>query len=363
MIKIVHAADFHLDSAFASLPPEKARQRRRESRDAVERLANFVSARGADMLLLPGDLFDSAHAFKETGEALARAFSSMSARVFIAPGNHDFYAARTPYADVSWSDNVHIFKTPAIESVDIPELNCTVYGAAFTAPDCTAELLDGFTAPDDGRVHIMVMHGEADAAENRYNRITRSQIGLSNLDYLALGHVHTYSGVKRVNDTAYAYPGCPEGRGFDELGERGIICGSVSHAETDLDFVSFARRKYEILNVDVSGRVPREAMFASIPESSAADIYRIIFTGATDEKGVDLRAMEALLEDGFFHFELRDETSVERGIWERADEDSLRGLFLRRMRARFDAAADETQRRCVEKAVRFGLAALDDRDM
>jgi exonuclease SbcD len=362
MVKIVHAADFHLDSAFAALPPEKSKQRRRESRDGIERLANLVNARGADLLLLSGDLFDSGHAFRETGEALAKAFAGIRARVFIAPGNHDFYAARTPYADVDWSENVHIFKTPKIEAVDVPELNCTVYGAAFTAPDCTAELLDGFSAPDDGRVHIMTMHGETDASENRYNRITREQIGRSNLDYLALGHVHSFSGIMRVNGTAYAYPGCPEGRGFDELGDRGVICGTVSHFDTDLGFVSFARRKYNILHVDVSGREPREALLAAIPESSAADIYRIVFTGAADERGVDLRAMESLLEDRFFHCELRDETGVARDIWERAEEDSLRGLFLRRMRARF-SAADENEKKTVEKAVRFGLAALDDRDI
>ena len=35
MVRIIHAADFHLDSAFSGLPPEKARQRRRESREIL----------------------------------------------------------------------------------------------------------------------------------------------------------------------------------------------------------------------------------------------------------------------------------------------------------------------------------------
>ena len=39
MPKIIHGADFHLDSAFAGLPPEKARQRRRESRELLDALA------------------------------------------------------------------------------------------------------------------------------------------------------------------------------------------------------------------------------------------------------------------------------------------------------------------------------------
>lgn len=362
MVKIVHAADFHLDSAFGSLGGDKAQQRRRESRDSVERLANFVSARGADVLLLSGDLFDSDRAFRETGEALKRAFDGMTARVFIAPGNHDYYGAHTPYDEIDFGSNVHIFKSTEIERVEIPELGCSVYGAAFTAPDCTKQLLEDFCAPDDGQVHIMVLHGDVDGADNRYNRVTKAQIENSGLDYLALGHIHSFSGIRRAGDTFYAYPGCPEGRGFDELGDHGIIAGEVDKGSASLDFVSFARRKYRIIEVDVSGKDPREALFASLPESAATDICRIILKGTTDEKGVDLRSMTDMLEGRFYSLELRDETEIAADIWSKAEEDSLRGLFLRRMRSRLESA-DEQERRKVEQAVRFGLAAMDGRDL
>ena len=45
MPKIVHAADFHLDSAFGGLPTEKARERRRESRELADRLGSRYSVR------------------------------------------------------------------------------------------------------------------------------------------------------------------------------------------------------------------------------------------------------------------------------------------------------------------------------
>ena len=38
-MRILHGADFHLDSPFHSLPPEKAKERRRESRELLEDLA------------------------------------------------------------------------------------------------------------------------------------------------------------------------------------------------------------------------------------------------------------------------------------------------------------------------------------
>ena len=59
MVRVVHAGDFHLDSAFGALTPEQARQRRMESRRTPERLVEWANDHGADLLLLSGDLFDS----------------------------------------------------------------------------------------------------------------------------------------------------------------------------------------------------------------------------------------------------------------------------------------------------------------
>ena len=71
MLKFVHAADFHLDSAFASLPPRQAAARRRESRELPQRLANYANQNGIDLVLLAGDLFDSAAAYRDTAESLS----------------------------------------------------------------------------------------------------------------------------------------------------------------------------------------------------------------------------------------------------------------------------------------------------
>ena len=56
MVKVLHAADFHLDSAFGALPEEKARLRRRESRGIPARLVEWANDHGAQLMLLAGDL-------------------------------------------------------------------------------------------------------------------------------------------------------------------------------------------------------------------------------------------------------------------------------------------------------------------
>ena len=56
--------------------------------------------------------------------------------------------------------------------------------------------------------------------DSGYGPISPGDIAASRLDYLALGHIHQASGLQREGSTYWAYPGCPEGRGFDELREK-----------------------------------------------------------------------------------------------------------------------------------------------
>ena len=92
-IQILHAADFHLDAPFASLNAEQAAERRGEQRELLARLAELARTRGADLVLLSGDLFDGGELYAETGQALVRTLGQTGCPVFIAPGNHDFYSA------------------------------------------------------------------------------------------------------------------------------------------------------------------------------------------------------------------------------------------------------------------------------
>ena len=94
MVKILHGADFHLDSAFSALSAEQAAQRRQEQRSALEQLTALCE--GCDLVLLAGDLFDSAHIYRDTLDALKRFFAAVKAEIFIAPGNHDFVSGGSP---------------------------------------------------------------------------------------------------------------------------------------------------------------------------------------------------------------------------------------------------------------------------
>ncbi len=355
MVRLLHAADLHLDSRFEALGAQKAALRRSEQRDMLRKIIDLAEREKVQMILLAGDLFDSDRAYYETADTLSSAFAATSARIFISPGNHDFYSSNSPYNVVRLPDNVYVFKSPEIEAVELPELECTVYGSAFVSA-YSESMLKGFSAAGMG-TRLVVMHGDLESAESRYNPVTEQDAAASGADYIALGHNHTFSGIRKAGNTHYACPGCPEGRGFDEPGEKGVLLGEVGSGRAEMEFVPLGGRKYGTLTVDVTGKEVEKAFLDALPRDAQRDIFRVVLTGECAATP-DTAALEAAAEEMFFEITVKNATRPERDIWEQTGEKTLRGMFLSRMRERYDAA-DETERGRITMAVRFALAAMD----
>ena len=289
-LKILHTADLHLDSPFEGLPAGKAAMRRGEQRELLRRLASLVQREGVQLVLLAGDLLDSDKPYFETGEELALCLGGMGVPVFIAPGNHDFYSPKSPWARLKLPENVHVFSESAITGVTLEGLGAVVYGAAFTSRR-SGPLLRGFHAERrEGFWNLICLHGEVGARDSVYDPIGEDELAASGADYVALGHIHTASGLLRAGDTHYSWPGCPEGRGFDETGEKTVSIVELSSTECTLRTRVISTHRYEIMKVDVTGADPLLAIHTQLPDDTVRDVYRIFLTGETAddfEKFVD----------------------------------------------------------------------------
>lgn len=356
-IKILHAADLHLDSPFEGLSSSKAAIRRSEQRELLYRLAELAVRERVDLVLLSGDLMDSSNTYYETGEDLLRALRTISVPVFISPGNHDCYTEKSAYCRLKFPDNVHIFTENEISCLTARSKGLRVWGAAFTENSSPA-LLTGFHCErEEGLTEIMCIHGDVGSRSSSYNPISEAELAASGMDYVALGHIHKSSGLLKAGNTWYSWPGCPEGRGFDESGERYVNIVELENGSCELRQVSIAARKYETLRVDVTGSEALLAIHTMLPEETVSDIYRIVLTGETDT-APDMRRLYDNLCDLFFELQIRDETRLRAGIWDKAGEDTLRGLFLAKLKKQYDSADDAARAR-IEQAARWGLAALD----
>ena len=354
MIKIIHGADVHLDSPFSGLSPQRSAQRRSELRQLPRRLADLARTEGADLVLLSGDLLDGQHIYRETAQALSQALGNIPCPVFLAPGNHDPWSPRSPYATLDWPDNVHIFSTQTLEQVELPQLKCTVWGRAFLTPHQATSPLEGLQIPQDGQLHLGCFHGDV-SPQSDYGPISREEIAASGLTYLALGHIHQCSGLQREGGTFWAYPGCPEGRGFDETGEKGVLLVEAQPGHVESSFVPLCQRKYEICSVDITGASDlAAAVQKALPEDAQQHIFRILLTGEGDAP--DLPALERALAPLCYGVTLRDHTRLPQNLWARREEDSLTGLFLRSMWEKCQAEPDN---QLYQLCARYGLAALE----
>jgi DNA repair exonuclease SbcCD nuclease subunit len=310
-------------------------------------------------MLLAGDLFDSDNAFPETLKALKEALASFRGQVFIAPGNHDCLYAGSPYLSTPWPDNVHIFTSRNPSSVYLEDLGCEVYGAGFTAP-AMPPMLEGFHVHDEDAVNIMVLHGDAETAQSTYNPIRKEQIAQSGLNYLALGHIHQRQDPLWAGEIAYAWPGCAMGRGYDELGEKGVFITEVSSDGVKAQFYPLATRKYEILTVEC-GFDPLASILSALPQDTSRDIYRIYLTGRC-ETAPDLASLTQALESRFFSLQLRDRTERVVDVWQNAGQDTLQGQFLAMLKAKMDAATTEEEKDRCRLAAELGLRAMEGRE-
>lgn len=321
-LKILHSADWHLDSPFAGFPEAQRTLLKEAQRKIPGKIADLCRRESCDLVLLAGDILDG-EASRETIEALKDALERCGVPVLVAPGNHDFCAPGSPWLEEKWPNNVFVF-TGAMKSVTIMDLDCRVYGAGYQSMDCPA-LLENFRVQGEEKYQIAVLHGDPMQKNSPYNPITAAQVRASGLDYLALGHIHK-AGAFRSGNTLCAWSGCPMGRGWDETGEKGV-CIVTLEEEAEIQAVSLDTLRFFDLQVDI-GTDAAAALEAVLPGMGSDDFYRITLTGCGE---VDIAALTRKFA-AFPNLELRDKTEPPLDIWADAGEDTLEGVYFGMLR-------------------------------
>lgn len=366
-VKILHCADIHLGAELTMLG-RSAVTRKAEIKKTFMNIIKLCLEEQVELLLMAGDLFDSVHVQENTLEEIKDGFASLKDTVVaIAPGNHDPYTLDSPYAKKDfWPENVIIFKS-GLEKVELGNMGIRLWGAAFTETYAITSMLKNHTVPKDELINICVIHGELVAPNQRsnYNPITEKQLKSSGMDYVALGHIHKQTDILKAGDTYYAYSGCPEGRGFDELDEKGIYLGIVSKGSCRLLYHTLCQRMNVELFVDVSAavnsRTAADIVLQKIElkygETYSSNLYKVILEGMIDDDvSINIEDIKIALNEVFF-VKIKDNTSIKIDFDPVATESTLRSVFIRKMTERInDAKPDEKER--LNAALRLGLKAF-----
>lgn len=362
-VKIIHTADLHLGSARTGV-----KNGRIEIKNTFYKIINLCKTESVDFLLIAGDLFDSP--YQENAENIISAMSQIpDTTIAIAPGNHDPACPGSVYLRYKFPGNVVIFQGFG-EHIYFPEKNVRIYGGGFTDRFEKISLMRSFDTPSPDFINICVLHADLvpESAASEYNPITSSQIEASGFDYLALGHIHKRSDIQKLGKTHFAYPGCPDGMGFDELGSHGIYIGEIGTNFCKLEYREMSSRQYIIDNVDICGCANSfDAAHKIINHIQTAygeefnrNLYRIRLGGELPaDTSVDCAQVQTLLAETLSHIKVEDYTDTDiSDLSKITSENSLRGIFAKKMLARINAAEPDMQE-TFRNSLKLGLKAFN----
>lgn len=358
-MRVLHFADLHLDAPFAWASPETARARRRNRRESLVRIVALAEEHRVDAILCAGDLFEQDRFGPDTMEFLRATFARTDRRVYLAPGNHDWYSERSPYALVDWSPNVEVFTDAGLTPVTLAD-GLTLWGAGHRAPANTDDFFTGFR-PDRGGIHIAVAHASErgtlkweESGKQPHAPFDVDELERAGIAHAFLGHYHLPRDAER-----HTYPGNPDPLEFGESGERGAVIATI-HPDGQVDRARHRVAVSEVSDVGLSvdGLAHSDDIVAAARERLAplGGCVRLTLSGELAPSiQLDLRELWRLGPhlDGLVV--RTGQLSIGYDLAAIAQEATVRGQFVRSA----DKVADPELRR---RVVLTGLRALEGRE-
>lgn len=402
MVKLIHTADLHLDSAFRSrFTKEEAENRRQKQLMAWKELLSFAVEKKVQGILIAGDLFDSPVVSHGTMDFfLSTIAEHPEISFFYLRGNHDtentfryqenlpknlflfsdkgkkyrlndrLLLAGVEYGtkDISFGENKGATQGAGQAAEQAVEQE-TVHGAeALSKNETESEEESKFLKLKEEDCNILLLHGALYQGTPKGDSLQGEEgIFLKNLEklplsYIALGHIHKGGEGKLNNGALWAYPGCLQGRGFDEEGERGFLYLKVEEEKKEIhkEFIPIKQGEFRILEIELLEDEGTLACLKKIEVEmekagiAKEDSLRIILKGKKGlEQERNLRYLQLQLQDSVFFLEIRDECELSWNREEAMKEKSLKGEFLRVL-----AAADNLSKEEQEEIIALGMGLL-----
>lgn len=320
-MRIIHCADLHLGSKINSRLKRIGEDRKNDLRNTFIHLCEYAVTNNIRVIMLSGDVFDSDKPSRKDKEAFYALVKKYSFIDFLyLKGNHDILADGEKIENLKvFSEELCSYKYDniCISGIELNESNSLSFYNNLNFKKET--------------INILMLHGQIS------DSIGESLIKISNLknkyiDYLALGHIHSFECGKIDSRGIYAYSGCLEGRGFDELGEKGFVLLDINANKIDFKFIPFCKRQIIIENVDIS-------LANSIPEIvekiknkvnfNSNDIYRINLVGdLLPDKSFLPKDIESYFNNLYF-IEVVINTNIFIDYNQYLNDLSLKGEFIR----------------------------------
>lgn len=374
MLKMLHLADLHLGWRPRDWPADKARLRRGTRDRLLERAVDFALESDVHLVVSAGDLFET---YDPSPELVHHAIAQLErledagVSVVTVPGNHDeitypksvyrMHGERWPGLLVTNPRPKRLGPVPT-RGGDVHLYSLAYVGGITPARSPLTE----FPAREGAGVHLAAFHGTLGGGlGERSLPLDPQALGAIGYDYVALGHIHRPA-TSRVGSCPAVYPGCIEGKGFDDPGVPWWTVttfrpdGSGRHT-AEVQNVPMDIQPIRTVTIDLTLIDTADELRERIREHVDAEaIQRFRLTGSLHFSDFDPQEIRAEFAPRFFYLEIRDETTAvaPEMIARWAAEPTVRGTFVQRMQARMAAATSDGEREILGRALRFGVQAL-----
>lgn len=361
-MNLIHCADLHLDSKMtANLDKEKAKERKKELLLTFERMVQYAADHQVDAVLIAGDLFDTKNISATVRRAVSDAIiGHRNITFYYLKGNHDTDNFLSGMEEIP--DNLKLFGSEWTSYTTGANEKVVITGIELGRGNAGSAYHSLVLHPEN--FNIVMLHGQESetGAKDKAEVIHLRQLKNKGIDYLALGHIHGYKEAALDGRGTYCYPGCLEGRGFDECGEHGFVLLKVDEITGiyEKEFIPFAVRKLHTIPVDVSdcGSTPeiaeRIGMVLQEKNLSERDMLKVVLTGAVDvESEKDITYLVKRFEPEYYFIKISDETTLKVDIGQFMLDESLKGEFVRTV-----METEELSEEDKAAVIRYGLKAI-----
>ncbi len=362
MIRLLHTADLHLDAPFPGLGDVES-QRRNDLLQTFERLLTLAIKSEVHLFLIAGDLFDSPKPSAATVEKVQSGLKRLVERGIvpvILPGTHDHVVSGdSVYRRCQFPGAVILDRSVVDEPVpiEIGGQAVLLYGFAYRS-FASDDAFSGMQRRSDHGIHIGLLHGSRQGSpewEYRKKDLPFSMMNLRewDLDYVALGHYHNFETLKSGGRVYACYPGSPEGKRFGENGPRYCALVSVEPGSAQVEKQVVNARMLEQASLDLSGCADLDEAVAAVNALGNDDLIMRLSLSGIVEAPIDLHALHSRCRGSFYHLEFDDRTRLFDSTFVRRieDEETVRGVFVRRCRQRMQEVPAE-KRGVIEEAFR-----------
>jgi exonuclease SbcD len=374
-VSVLHTADVHIGAPFEFLGTRGGDQRS-AVRETFAHVARMARDGEFDILLIAGDLFDTAYAIGERDLSFAAGVlgeASKGCAVVILPGSHDYWAPGTVFerekSRLEAGGGVYVL-SPGCATIVLPEFSAAVHGNALTAPTGAASPLSNLIPSRDARWNIAVAHGSVEGASAAVqpldHPISRSDLE-AGFDYYALGHWHSYN-VIRGGGAPVVYAGSPELIARDQRGAGSVVSVTLTEEGTAVRQVRVGRRRIEALSVDCTGLAATEELVGRIKAKAPENDDLVIELSLSGVIGSDATIDPVLaveeLSRSYFSVRLsggKPEREISREKLLLVPPETVAGKFIRILLERMERSQEDERDKLAE-ALQLGYQLFQGRN-